>query len=242
MRMLTFARRVAKEILRDPLNLFFGLGFPVVLLLLMSAIQANVPVDIFAIETLAPGISVFALAFLTLFAGQLVAKDRSSALLTRLYTAPLTPADFILGYTLPLLPIALAQTVICYLVAVALGLPITGNLFLAILLNLPAAALYIALGLLFGSVLTDRQAGAVCGALMTNLSAWLSGAWFDLNLVGGAFLKIARLLPFAHAVELERKVLAGNYAIGENLLWVAGYALAAGIAAVLLFLRQMKRQ
>ena len=46
MRALTFAKRTAKEILRDPLTLAFGLGFPVVLLLLLSAIQANIPVPL----------------------------------------------------------------------------------------------------------------------------------------------------------------------------------------------------
>ena len=71
MRMLTFARRCAREILRDPLNLLFGLGFPVVLLLLLSAIQANVPVALFEIAHLTPGITVFGLSFLTLFSATL---------------------------------------------------------------------------------------------------------------------------------------------------------------------------
>ena len=50
MKIITFSRRCGKEILRDPLNLFFGLGFPIVLLLLLEAIQKNVPVDLFAIR------------------------------------------------------------------------------------------------------------------------------------------------------------------------------------------------
>ncbi len=54
MRMLTFAKRNTKELLRDPLNLVFLFGFPVVLLLLLSAIQANIPVEMFVIEHLAP--------------------------------------------------------------------------------------------------------------------------------------------------------------------------------------------
>ena len=113
MRMLTFAKRCAKEILRDPLNLGFGLGFPLILLLLLSAIQANIPVSLFAIDTLTPGITVFGLSFMTLFSATLIAKDRESALLQRLYTTPLTGLDFILGYLLPLLPIALVLTAVC---------------------------------------------------------------------------------------------------------------------------------
>ena len=242
MRMLTFATRNAKEILRDPLNLAFGLGFPLVLLLLLTAIQANVPVSLFEIQQLAPGITVFGLSFMTLFSATLIAKDRGGSLLQRLYTTPLTPVDFMLGYTLPILPFAVAQSAICYAVALLLGLELTVNILFAVVFMIPVSLLYIALGLLFGSVLTDKQAGGICGGLLTNLSAWLSGIWFDLELVGGIFREIAYALPFVHAVELERAVLAGNYGgIFPHLWWVLGYAFAALAAAVLLFLRQMKK-
>lgn len=243
MKMLTFANRNTKEIIRDPLNLAFGLGFPLVLILLLSAIQANIPVPLFEIQHLAPGITVFGLSFMTLFSATLISKDRGSSLLQRLYTTPLSAIDFILGYTLPIVPFAVAQTVICYAVAVVLGLDITVNILLAVLFIIPVALLFVALGLLFGSILNDKQVGGICGALLTNLSAWLSGIWFDLELVGGVFKNIAYALPFVHAVELERAVLAGNFAnIFPHLLWVLGYAIATLAAAVLLFLRQMKRQ
>lgn len=243
MRMLTLARRNAKEILRDPLNLAFGLGFPLLLILLLSAIQANVPVALFEIQHLTPGVAVFGLSFMTLFSATLLAKDRGSALIQRLYTTPLTAADFIQGYTLPIVPIALAQSVICYGVALMLGLEPTVNVLLAILGILPVSLLYIGLGLLCGSVFNDKQVGGICGALLTNLSAWLSGVWFDLELVGGAFQKIANVLPFVHAVELCRAVLAGDYGqILPHLWWVLGYAVAILVLAILLFLRQMKKQ
>ena len=243
MRMLTFAGRNAKEILRDPLNLMFGLGFPIVLLLLLSAIQANVPVDLFEIERLTPGITVFGLSFMTLFSATLIAKDRESSLLQRLYTTPLKSIDYILGYMLPIIPIAITQSVVCYLLAVALGLPLTVNIVYAILMIIPIATLYIALGLLCGSVCNVKQVGGICGALLTNLSAWLSGVWFDLELVGGAFGKIANLLPFVHAVELERAMIAGNLTeVLPHIYPVLGYTTIILIGAILLFLRQMKKQ
>ena len=243
MRMLTFAKRNAKEILRDPLTVFFGLGFPLVLILLLSAIQANIPVPLFEIQHLTPGITVFGLSFMTLFSATLISKDRGSSLLQRLYTTPLTPLDFILSYTLPILPIAVVQSAICYAVALCLGLEITINILYAILLIVPVSLFHIALGLLFGSILNDKQVGGICGALLTNLSAWLSGVWFDLDLVGGVFKKIAYALPFVHAVELERAALSGNFSeLLPHLLWVLCYAALALVTAVYLFLRQMKRQ
>lgn len=243
MRLLTFSGRTAKEILRDPLNLGFGLGFPIILILLLSAIQANVPVSLFEIESLTPGITVFGLSFMTLFSATLIAKDRESALLQRLYTTPLTAMDFIFGYTLPILPIAAAQSVICYIAAICLGLPVTVTIVYAVLFILPFSLFFIGLGLLCGSVFNVKQVGGICGALLTNLTAWLSGVWFDLNLVGGGFKKAAEVLPFVHAVELERAVLNGNYAdIFPHLCWVVGYGAAAVIAAVLIFVRQMRKQ
>ena len=243
MRMLTFAKRCAKEILRDPLNLMFGLGFPVVLLLLLSAIQANVPVKLFEIENLAPGITIFGLSFLTLFSATLIAKDKESSLLQRLYTTPLKSSDYILGYMLPIIPIAIVQSVICYLIAIALGLPITINIIYAILMGVPIAVFYVALGLLCGSVFNVKQVGGICGALLTNLSAWLSGVWFDLELVGGAFSKIANALPFVHAVELERAMIHGNFTESLSHIYpVLGYAIVILIGAILLFLRQTKKQ
>lgn len=243
MKMLTFANRTTKEILRDPLNLFFGLGFPLVLILLLSAIQANIPVALFEIQHLTPGITVFGLSFMTLFSATIIAKDRGSSLLQRLYTTPLTPVDFILGYTLPIIPISVAQCVICYMTAIILGLDITLGILYAVILIIPVSILYIALGLLCGSVFNDKQVGGICGALLTNLSAWLSGVWFDLDLVGGAFQKIAYALPFVHAVEMERAALAGDFAgIFPHLWWVLGYTAALLVSAVFMFLRQMNRQ
>lgn len=243
MRLITFSNRTAKEILRDPINLGFGLGFPIVLILLLSAIQANIPVSLFEIESLTPGITVFGLSFMTLFAATLISRDRESALLQRLYTTPLTASDFIIGYALPILPISVCQSIICYIAAIILGLPVTVNIIYAILFIIPVSLFFTGLGLLCGSVFNVKQVGGICGALLTNLSAWLSGVWFDLNLVGGAFKKIAYLLPFVHAVELERAVLSGNFEeIFPHLYWVIGYGAAMLLLAVLLFLRQMKKQ
>jgi ABC-2 type transport system permease protein len=241
--MLTFARRNTKELLRDPLTLAFGLGFPLVLLGLLSAIQANIPVPMFEIGHLAPGITVFGLSFMTLFSATIIAKDRSSAFLQRLYTTPLTPVDFILGYTLPILVFSLGQCLICYAAAVLLGLPVTLGIVYATLTLLPISLLYVALGLLFGSILNDKQVGGICGALLTNLSAWVSGIWFDLDLVGGTFRKIADVLPFVHAVELERALFRGDFqTAGEHILPVAIYAVVLTVVAVYCFLGQMKKQ
>jgi ABC-2 type transport system permease protein len=241
--MLTFSKRCAKEILRDPLNLCFGLGFPLILLLLLSALQANIPVSLFEIDNLTPGITVFGLSFITLFSATLVAKDRESALLQRLYTTPLSGIDFIAGYMLPFIPIAVGQAAVCYLFAIPLGLDVSINIIYAITGILPVAIFNISLGLLFGSILNVKQVGGICGALLTNLSAWLSGVWFDLNLVGGFFEKLAYALPFVHAAEMEKALFSGNFElVSEHIPYIIIYSIITTAVAVFCFLRQMKKQ
>ena len=170
MRALTFASRNTKEITRDILTLIFGIVFPIVLLLLLSAINKGIPEghgpDIFVISKLAPGITVFGLSFLSLFSSMLIAKDRTTSFVLRLFTSPLKPSEFILGYTLPLIPMALIQTAVCYLCALFLGLPFSVNLIVAVLVNLPIAIVFISLGLLFGSILNEKAVGGICGAVM----------------------------------------------------------------------------
>ncbi len=242
MRMIFFASRNFKEILRDPLTVLFGLGFPVVLLLLLSAIQMNVPVELFEIASLAPGITVFGLSFISLFTAMIISKDRSSSFLQRLYTTPMRTIDFLLGYVLPVVPVAVIQSLICYLVAMLLGLDFSVNILVAVLFIAVISLLFISIGLLCGSILSDKQVGGVCGALLTNLCAWLSGVWFDLSLVGGAFEKVAHMLPFYHAVKIEQAIIVGQYdEVFIHFAWVGGYTVVIFLLAIYFFVRQMKK-
>lgn len=210
MRMLAFARRNALEMLRDPLTMMFGAGFPLVLLVLLSMIQKNVPVEMFVPELLAPGIAVFGQSFLALFAALLVSRDRAGALMMRLRTSPMTAWDFILGYALPIVPLALMQAGICLLAAIPLGLELGWELLQVIAALVPSALFNIALGLICGCLFNERQVGGICGALFTNVGAWLSGIWFDPALVGAGFEKIAMALPFANAVDAAQAALTGS--------------------------------
>lgn len=248
MRTFVFASRNTKEILRDMITLFFGLGFPLVLMVLLSAINASIPQEaaeatkLFQIQNLAPGISVFGLSFISLFSAQLISKDRTTSFVLRLFTSPLKAFEFILGYTLPLVPMSLTQSVICYIAAVFFGLEVTPNILLAVVVNIPIALVFIALGLLAGTFLNEKAVGGICGALLTNLSAWFSNIWFDTALVGGWFESIANAMPFAHAVNAARYAVSGEYAeIMPELLWVIVYAVVLLVLAITAFTIKMKR-
>lgn len=238
---LAFAARNQKELLRDPLNLMFALGFPLTVLFLLTMIQRNIPQTVFPIETLAPGIPVFGLSFVALFSGILISKDRGESFLIRLFASPLSSSGFLFGYIMPLIPLSLAQCAVCLITSLFLGLPFTWRLFLVLLVQLPCILFFIGIGLLVGTLLTDKQVGGICGALLTNLTAWLSGIWFDLNLVGGGFKAAAYALPFAHAVDASKAALAGDYhTLFPHLLWVIGYAVLVIILAITIFKQKMR--
>ena len=245
MRALVFTKRCLREILRDPITLFFGAAFPVIILLLLSVMNLNIPAEakmtMFAIESLMPGVIVFGFSFLALFGGLLLAGDRETAFLTRLFTSPLRAHDFIAGYALPLFPIGLSQAVICIAISFAFGLSFTPRIFTMLLFLIPSMVFFAGTGLLVGSVLNFRQVGSICGALLTNVSAWLSGTWFSLDLLGKGFKAFAYCLPFVNAVDAAREALAGDFAGACAHIWVVClYALAVCIGAVAVFRKKMK--
>ena len=244
MRMFLFAKRNIKEILRDPINLFFGLGFPLVLLALLSIINSAIPPEakntMFQINNLAPGLTMFGSVFMALFAGMLLSKDRTSSFLMRLFTSPMTATDFILGYTLPMIVVTIVQATITLLVAGFLGLDININILFAIIMTALTSLLFVGTGLFFGSILNDKAVGGVCGALLTNVAGWLSGIFIPIDLIGGAFKTITNILPFYHSVEAIRISLSGNFNnLLPHLLVVIGYTIVIFIFAIIIFNRKM---
>ncbi len=242
-RMRFFASRNAREILRDPISVGFGVAFPILLLLLLSFLNRHIPAEahmtLFEPEQLAPGVSVFSLSFLALFSALLLSRDRSSALILRLYASPLTGRDFILGYLLPMLPMALAQTLVCLLAAIPLGLPVSWRILACTAVNVPIALVNLALGMLCGMLLPEKAVGGMCGALLTNVSAWLSGIWFSLDLGGKVFRRIAYALPFANA-DAARAALAGDWGGMFPQLWIVlAWAFGLLTAAIVIFRRKM---
>jgi len=211
---------------------------------LLSIINTSIPAEanntMFSIENLAPGLAMFGTAFMALFSGMLLSKDRASSFLMRLFASPMTSFDFILGYTLPMIVMASAQAAITLLASCIVGLVLTVNLLLAILVTTLTSLLFVGFGLLFGSLLDDKAVGGICGALLTNVAGWLSGVFIPIDLIGGAFKKAAEILPFYHSVQAIQAVLHGNF--GEllpHLIIVLGYTVAIFILAIIVFHHKM---
>ena len=244
MRIYLFTSRNIKEILRDPINFFFGLGFPLILLALLSVINASIPPEannpMFEIGNLAPGLAMFGTVFMALFVGMLLAKDRTSSFLMRLFASPMTAVDFLLGYTAPMLIMAIAQAVITLVAACVFGLAVTVNILYAVFMTALTSFLFIGTGLLCGSLMNDRAVGGICGALLTNVAGWLSGVFIPIDLIGGKFRTVTHILPFYHSVEAIKSALNGKFSmILPHIGIVLAYTVAIYLIAVLAFKRKM---
>lgn len=248
MRSVYFARRVAKELLRDVLSYIFCLGFPIFMLLLFVCINNALPAEarqsVFALNSITPGIGMFGLTFIMLFTALQVSRDRESSLLQRLFTSPMTAADFLLGYTAPILVLAAAQALICFAAGCVIGLFTGEHLSVlgclrSIASLLPGALLFIALGLLVGSVMNDKAAPGVTSALITGASL-LGGVWMPLEQMPG-LLRVCRWLPFYPCVRAARSAMAGTGSVWGDEALVLAYAAVFAVLAVLAFRKKMKQ-
>ncbi len=250
MRTIIFSKRNMKELLRDPLSYVFCLGFPIVMLLIMTIINNSIPPEanmtIFRIDNLSGGIAVFGLSFVMLFSALLLSQDRTGAFLTRLYASPMKASEFIAGYYLPILLLAAAQSVITFFASFIIAaidgveMSISGAL-LAIVSLIPTSVMFIGFGLLFGSLFNSNAAPGLCSIIISGAGV-LGGIWMDVEAMGGGFRDVCMALPFYHSVRLSRNVMAGvTDNMGTDLLIILAYMAASFILSVLAFRRNMTK-
>ncbi|MBD5130571.1 MAG: ABC transporter permease [Ruminococcaceae bacterium] len=248
-RISAFSSRNFKEIIRDPLSYIFCLGFPLVMLFVMTIVNNSIPPEanmtLFRIDSLAGGIAVFGLTFIMLFTCLTVAKDRSGAFLVRLYAAPMRSGDFILGYILPTSLLAVLQILITLAAAFAVSLTVDIKLnalgpVLTLLSLLPTVVMMISFGLLFGTLFSEKAAPGLC-SIVISLASFLGGVWFDADGLGGVLLKICEVLPFYHAVKAARMASALKFdGFFPHFLMTLAYSVVITAVSVAAFKGKMK--
>ena len=242
-RIYILTKRNVKEILREPLSLIFTLALPLFMEILFYSIFHKMTAQ-FEMRYLAPGIVVFSQAFLTLFAGLLISQDRNTAFLTRLYVSRARSYEFIFGYAFALLPIALAQSVLFFVVGGILepGLFSVGMIW-GVLISLVTSLFYIGAGILIGSLANEKAVGGMSSIVITGQSI-LSGMWFPVDGLGKGVLIAMKSLPFKNATLLVQNCFLGVESATADFLFplliVLGYTIAVTIWAILAFRKKMK--
>ncbi len=239
MRSTELAKRNFREVIRDPLSLGIAVALPLLLLLTLQALGGD-GAPFLTPTLLTPGIILFGFVMVMFSSAMILSRDRETSLLARLLTTPLRSSDFVAGYSLPYLLVAIVQAIVLMAVGALVGLEVNGSLALVGLVIVLMAIFFVALGMIIGSVLTVAQtSGAYALVLMLTI---FGGAWFDLEEIGGVFLTVGNALPFKHALDATRAVLAdgaGFADITTDLYWIGGYTMAAVLLAVALFRRRM---
>jgi len=238
MRSAELAKRNLREMGRDPLSLGLTIALPVGILLVLQALGDLD--EFFSPTMLAPGIALFGFVMLMFSSAMILSKDRETALFSRLLTTPLAAKDFVVAYSLPYIAVGIIQGIVVFAVAAALGMKVQGSLALVALILLVMAIFYVALGMIFGSLLDVAPvSGAYAAVLLVTIFA---GAWFELSAIGGPLQTIENLLPFTHALDATRQILDegdGFSAVAADVYWVLAYALAAVVGAGISFRRRM---
>ena len=238
MRILNFAKRNFKEIVRDPLSLIFAIILPLFLLFIFQ--QINIPSESYNIENFTPGIVIFGFSFITLFTATLVAKDRSTSLLIRLGISPMKSVDYILGYMLSIIPMILIQNILFFALALILILLFTPYILLAILISVFISIIFISLGLIIGSLVSEKASSGI-SSIVIQLVAFTSGMYFPLELLGNGFATVCKVLPFESCVTILKAFVNANFTLIEprNIIVLLVYTILILVASILIFKKKM---
>ena len=243
-RMLAFADRNRKEILRDTLSYIFCIAFPLAMLVIMTLVNTSIPKEsgmtVFRIDNLSVGIAVFGQAFVMLFTALTVSKDRAGSFLVRMYATPMESSDFTMGYMLPMLVIALVQNLLIYLASLVISM-ITGpainplGLLASMITLIPSAVMFIGFGLLFGTLFSDKAAPGICSILIS-VSSFVGCIWFDADNTSGVMLTICKALPFYYCTRAGRSAVRLDFGVNT---WLVPFVIVLACAAALTVLASL---
>lgn len=240
-RISAFCGRNIKELMRDPLSYIFCVAFPLLMLVIMSVVNTTIPPEagmtVFQIQKLCPGIAVFGQTFVMLFTAITVAQDRSGSFLVRMYATPMTSKDFTAGYLLPMLLIAMAQTILNYVCSIVIAL-ITGSsldpagMAVTFFTLLPSALMFASFGLLIGTLFNEKAAPGMC-SIIISLGSFLGSIFFDAENSGGVMLNICKCLPFFYCTKSARSAMALDFSADAFVIPLAVVCASAVIVTIL---------
>jgi ABC-2 type transport system permease protein len=209
----------------------------------INANPIHIETEITYVDFMGPGIIIFGLLILIPTSARTMVRDKERGFLSRLLTTPTTPVDFLLGYSLCLVAITIAQIIIFVAAAWGLGMDIVGSLWLAFLIFFLTGLSSIGVGMVVASLSkSENQAEPLCWLISMPL-AMLSGCWFSIEMMPSYLRTVAYAFPYAHSIDASRGVLirgVGLEATSNDLLFLIGWAVVIFLLGVILFRRSMR--
>jgi len=209
----------------------------------INANPIHIETEITNIDFIAPGIIIFGLVIMIPTSARIMVRDKERGYLSRLLTTPTRPWEFISGYSICLVALAIAQIIIFMLLGWWFGMDIVGSLWLAFVIFLLTAVCSIGIGMVVASLSkSENQAEPLCWLFAMPLVI-ISGVWFSIEMMPSYLQTFAYAFPFAHAVDASRAVITrgvGLEAISSDLWFLVGWAVAVFFLGIILFRKTMR--
>lgn len=243
--LFSLTKRNLKETLRDPLSLIFCLAFPILMLILMQAIILNIQnaPENFKIENYASGICVFGYTFISMFVALQIASDKNTSFIKRLNIAPTNKFVYYLSFVFSSLPLAIAQTILFFLIALIFKFPFNANFALSIIYLIPSALFYICLGIMIGIICKNEKQTGPISSIFISLVGIFGGIFMPISALSKGFASFVNALPFTHTILISSELQSrGASAIYPHILFVLGYTALCIIISLMIELIRKKHR
>jgi len=228
--------------LREKAAVFWGIAFPVVLLIIFGSIPAfHKPAKALGgltyLQAYVPILIAIVVAMLALnWLPSVLAGYRERGILRRLATTPVGPARM-LGAQLALQVVLTAANVIVILAVARLGYGVglprqAAGFVLALILAVPAL---LAIGLVLSALAPNGRVAQTIGSLLFFPMMFFAGLWLPIAAMPASLRHISHFTPLGAAVQALGDATAGQWPHPPQLAAMAAYAAVFGAAAIKLF-------
>jgi ABC-2 type transport system permease protein len=192
------------------------------------------------IEFFTPGLLSYGIAMGAVFGVALtLVVWREKGLLRRLRLAPLRPSEIAGGRIVVSLGIAFVQLLLFLAVGVLLfDLSLDASWWMAIPLIFVGTLAFLAIGLITGAITKTEEGASAVANLITLPMAFLSGAFFPIDLTPAWLQAVSKALPLTYLIEGLKDVMVrglGAAAALPDLAILAAFAAALGALGIRLF-------
>ncbi len=228
--------------LREKVGPIWGVGLPLLLLVIFGAIPAfNKPQAVLGgyttLDAYVPILITLMLALLSLIAMPMVlAGYREKGILRRLQTTPAGPARVLAAQLLVNVATAVVTVAVLLVVArfgyhVLLPHQLAGWVIAALL----AAAALMSIGLLIAAVAPSQRGAQVIGMLLFYPMLFFAGLWLPIPMMAPVLQHISPATPLGAAWQTMADAAVGHWPPALPLVTMAVYAVVSGLAAARLF-------
>lgn len=230
----------AKLLLREPVALFWGFAFPIVLLVIMGLSAPRPQADLGGlrlVDVYEPVVITFVITVLSMQGmPAALASYRERGVLRRLALTPAGPLRVLAAQLGVNFTVAMATTAgILAVGRLAFGVALPRHLpaFLAVLVVLTCAML--AIGLLVTAVAPTGRTASVIGAMLFFVLMFFAGLWVPRALMSESLRQASDYTPLGAGVRAMQDTIFGGGAALSSLVLLGAYAIISAAVAVRMF-------